>query len=125
IWELLLKQVKYRLRYLAVLLDDPTEVLDGPQQGFAFPVVHWMRHELKELIQPVLLDPKALQRGYLNTNAVRQVLDEHFRGRRNQSGAIWRLLMLELWHRNFLERFSHTTSPLESSDIASVSRGMG
>jgi hypothetical protein len=33
-------------------------------------------------------------------------LDEHFSGRRNSSGHIWRLLIFELWHRNFLETFA-------------------
>jgi hypothetical protein len=30
-------------------------------------------------------------------------VDEHLRGRRNRSGLLWRMLILELWHRNFLE----------------------
>jgi hypothetical protein len=33
------------------------------------------------------------------------LLDEHFRGQRDQSDRIWRLLVFELWHRNFLENF--------------------
>jgi hypothetical protein len=31
------------------------------------------------------------------------LLEEHFEERRNHSHEIWRLLMLELWHRNVLE----------------------
>jgi asparagine synthase (glutamine-hydrolysing) len=118
------KQQKYILRKLAERLGVPGEVLHRPKQGFALPLVHWMRNELKDLIEGVLLDPKTLQRGYFNPKAVQQILDEHFRGRRNQSSAIWRLLMLELWHRNFLERFRGAPPLLESSEAASVSRGL-
>ena len=75
-----------------------------PKQGFALPLVHWLKYELKELILSVLLDPRTLQRGYFEARGVRQILDEHFRGRRSHSGQIWRLLMFELWHRNYLER---------------------
>ena len=53
-----------------------------------------------------------MQRGYFDARGVRQLLDEHFRGRRDQSGRIWRLLMFELWHRNYLERLP--TSGFES-----------
>jgi hypothetical protein len=34
---------------------------------------------------------------------VRTLLNEHFRGQRDRAGAIWLLLVFELWHRNFLE----------------------
>ncbi len=33
----------------------------------------------------------------------RSLVDEHVRGRRNRSGLLWRMLVLELWHRNFME----------------------
>ncbi len=124
-WKMRGKEQKYILRKLAERLGVPKEVLDRPKQGFALPLVHWMRNELKDLIQTVLLDPKTLQRGYFNPDAVKQILNEHFSGRRNQSGPIWRLLMLELWHRNFLERFSNGHPLPESNQIASVSRGLG
>jgi asparagine synthase (glutamine-hydrolysing) len=124
-WKMRGKQQKYILRKLAERLGVPREVLQRPKQGFALPLVHWMRNELKDLIQTVLLDPKTLQRGYFNPNAVKQILNEHFRGRRNQSGPIWRLLMLELWHRNFLGRFRNGHPLPESNQIASVSRGLG
>jgi asparagine synthase (glutamine-hydrolysing) len=96
---------KYILRKLAEKLGVPKEVLYRRKQGFALPLVHWMRHELKDLILTVLLEPRTLQRGYFNSASVRRLLDEHFKGRRDHSPRIWRLLMFELWHRNFLESF--------------------
>jgi len=103
-WKLRGKQQKYLLRKLAERVGVPHEALHRPKQGFAMPLVHWIRHELKDLIMSALLDQRTLQRGYFNPAGVRQLLDEHFRGHRDHSGGIWRLLMLELWHRNFLER---------------------
>jgi asparagine synthase (glutamine-hydrolysing) len=103
-WKIRHGHLKYILRKLAERVGVPREVLYRPKQGFAMPLVHWIRHELKDLILTVLLDSRTLERGYFEPRGVRQLLDEHFRGRRNHSGRIWRLLMFELWHRNYLER---------------------
>jgi asparagine synthase (glutamine-hydrolysing) len=102
-WKLRGRQQKYILRKLAERVGVPRQAMDRPKQGFAVPLVHWMRNELKGLIQSVLLEPRALQRGYFNPKSVRCLLEEHFEERRNHSHEIWRLLMLELWHRNVLE----------------------
>jgi len=112
-WKLHQGQQKYILRKLAERIGVPREVLYRPKQGFALPLVHWIKNELKELILSVLLDPRTQQRGYFEARGVRQLLDEHFRGRRNHSGRIWRLLVFELWHRNYLEKIHGT----KASDI--------
>jgi asparagine synthase (glutamine-hydrolysing) len=103
-WKLRGRVQKYVLGKLAERVGVPREAIYRPKRGFALPLVHWMRNELKDLIVTVLLEPKTMQRGYFNAAGVRQLLDEHFRGRRDHSGRIWRLLMFELWHRNYLER---------------------
>ena len=118
-------QQKYILRKLAERVGVPREVLYRTKQGFALPLVHWMRHELKDLILTVLLEPRTLQRGYFNPQAVRNLLDEHFRGRRDHSHRIWRLLMLELWHRNFLESFQTADAGAESFRVTSVAGQIG
>jgi len=102
-WKLRGRKQKYILRKLAERVGVPKEVLYRRKQGFALPLVHWIRHELKDLILTVLLEPRTLQRGYFDERGVRQLLEEHLEGRRVHSGRIWRLLMFELWHRNFLE----------------------
>jgi asparagine synthase (glutamine-hydrolysing) len=118
-WKMRGRDQKYILRKLAERVGVPREVLYRPKQGFALPLVHWIRHELKDLILSVLLDPSALQRGYFNPQGVRRLLDEHFRGRRDHSPRIWRLLMFELWHRNFLEQLKvkGTTQPLATVSL--------
>jgi asparagine synthase (glutamine-hydrolysing) len=77
-------------------------VLHRPKRGFQLPLVDWMRNELKETLG-ILLEPRTEQRGYFSKQAVRTLLNEHMRGRRDRSGTLWRMLVLELWHRNFLE----------------------
>lgn len=104
-WKLRGSQQKYILRKLAERVGVPKEVLDRPKQGFALPLVHWMRNELKDVLM-ILLEPRTLQRGYFEANGVRKLMNDHLEGKRESSGRIWRLLMFELWHRNFLESFT-------------------
>jgi asparagine synthase (glutamine-hydrolysing) len=117
-WKIRAGKQKYILRKLAERVGVPQQVLHRPKKGFALPLVHWMKHELKELIINVLLDSETLQRGYFEPKAVHQLLDEHFRGRRDHSGHIWRLLMLELWHRNYLANIVPPAVRHERSSIA-------
>jgi asparagine synthase (glutamine-hydrolysing) len=102
---------KYLLKKLAERLGIPREVLDRRKQGFAMPLVHWMRQEMKDELREILLDPRSLQRGYFKPNAVRAVVEEHISGKRNHPGVLWQMLVFELWHRNFLERMPVAVEP--------------
>jgi asparagine synthase (glutamine-hydrolysing) len=104
-WKLRGRTQKYILTKLAERVGVPKQALYRRKQGFALPLVHWIRNELKDLLMTVLLEPRTVQRGYFNPEGVRRLLEEHFSGRRVHSQRIWRLLMFEMWHRNFLENF--------------------
>jgi asparagine synthase (glutamine-hydrolysing) len=97
-------QRKYIFKKLAERLGIPATVVHRPKQGFAMPLVHWMRKELREELGQLLLEPRTLQRGYFNRQGIESLLHEHFQGRRDQSATLWLLLIFELWHRNFLEK---------------------
>jgi asparagine synthase (glutamine-hydrolysing) len=124
-WKMRGGHQKYILRKLAERVGVPKEALDRPKQGFALPLVHWIRNELKDLILSVLLEPRTLQRGYFNPNGVQRLLDEHFRGRRDHSGEIWRLLIFELWHRNFLEKIRTADWGAGPCRVTSVAGNLG
>jgi asparagine synthase (glutamine-hydrolysing) len=102
-WKIRMGQSKYALKKLAERLGVPSQTINRPKQGFAMPLVHWFRKELKSGIGHILLEPRSLARGYFNPSGVRAMLEEHWQGRRDNSGSLWILLMFELWHRNYLE----------------------
>lgn len=110
---------KYILKKLAERLGIPPELLNRRKQGFQLPLEQWMRNELKEQFFRVLLEPRTLQRGYFKPEAVRALVDEHLRGRRNRAGLLWRMLVLELWHRNFLEA-QQAPAPYEAPTVFST-----
>jgi asparagine synthase (glutamine-hydrolysing) len=117
-WKMRNGAQKFILKKLAERVGVPREVLHRPKQGFALPLVHWMRSELKDLVLTTLLDARTLQRGYFNPSGLRRMLDEHFQGRRDHSARLWRLLVFELWHRNFLEKVGSTNAPLPVASVA-------
>ena len=118
-WKMRGSQQKYIFRKLAERVGVPAEVLHRKKQGFALPLVHWMRNELKPMILDVLLDRQTLSRGYFSQPGVQRLLDEHFQERRDHSARIWRFLIFELWHRNFLDCLG-SSAPVNDS-LAAVS----
>jgi len=81
----------------------PKEILNRPKQGFGVPVQEWINQQLRERMHEVLSDSRTRQRGYVNSGYLAVLLDEHERGRRDHSAGLWALLMLELWHRQFVD----------------------
>jgi asparagine synthase (glutamine-hydrolysing) len=78
----------------------PDSILDGPKRGFGLPMVgHWFRDELRDYISDALTDPGAAGRDYFDGAYVRQLLDRHQDGSRDNSMQLWALLMFEVWHR--------------------------
>jgi len=84
----------------------PDEVIRRPKKGFGVPIDHWFRHDLKAMAYDLLLDRRSLERGYFRREAVERLLDEHCRGKANWHYLLWNLLMLELWHRMFIDEGS-------------------
>jgi asparagine synthase (glutamine-hydrolysing) len=81
----------------------PDEVLHRPKMGFGVPIDHWFRHELKDVAFDTLLSPRAVSRGYFRADTVRRILDEHVQARTSWHYLLWTLLMLELWHRTYID----------------------
>jgi asparagine synthase (glutamine-hydrolysing) len=81
----------------------PDEVLFREKMGFGVPIDHWFRNELRDMAYDVVLSEKAMSRGYFKKEAIKKILDEHTSGKWNWMNQIWNLLMLELWHRVFID----------------------
>jgi asparagine synthase (glutamine-hydrolysing) len=119
-WKLRGSKQKYILKKLAERVGVPREVLYRPKQGFALPLNHWFRGELKKELLEILLEKRTLQRGYLREEAVRQLLDAHLSGRRDHKASIWLLLIFELWHRNYLETQEPVQAPFTAAQWKNV-----
>jgi asparagine synthase (glutamine-hydrolysing) len=110
------KQQKFLLKtaFRGVL---PDSVLNRPKMGFCVPLERWFREDLREMAYDVLLSPRAKQRGYFRPEVVSRLLDAHSRGEADHGKYLWDLLILELWHRTFLDGFDFGTNRSEDSKI--------
>lgn len=75
----------------------PAKLLNRRKSGFNVPIGRWLRHELYDMCNDVLLSEKARSRGLFRPDAVRTLIDDHTHGRRDNQHRLWALLMLELW----------------------------
>jgi asparagine synthase (glutamine-hydrolysing) len=81
----------------------PSEIISRKKKGFVVPIDRWFRDELKEMVYDVLLGQRSIERGYFNKSFIQRILDEHVSGQWNWQYHIYNLLMLELWHRQFID----------------------
>ena len=102
-------EIKFRGRRLKHLLKRafadllPPENVNRRKMGFGVPVGQWFRGPLGELLQDALLSHQSRARGYFRESEVKRLVVEHLESRADHSFQLWNLLMLELWHREFLE----------------------
>ena len=79
----------------------PPDLLTRPKKGFGVPLALWFRGSLKEFLWDHLTSSTFVRRGIASGPFVRQLLEEHDSGRRDNFHWLWTLLMLELWFRRF------------------------
>ncbi|MDT7603940.1 MAG: hypothetical protein QOF61_1937 [Acidobacteriota bacterium] len=97
----------------------PDEILDRPKQGFGVPIGKWINEELRDYIRDVLHGPRTRTRGYFDPAYLDVLFSEHERGRRDHSGQLWSLFVLELWQRTFADAAT-TTEPRRREAQAST-----
>lgn len=96
----------------------PKQILSRPKTGFPVPYSSWLRNGLHGWVRDVLLDRRATNRGYFRKNAVEDLLDEHARFGLHAK-EVFSLLVLELWHRTFVEH--EVPEPTYNSTICAPS----
>jgi asparagine synthase (glutamine-hydrolysing) len=77
----------------------PREIIDRRQASFSVPLRAWVRRDLRQVVDDLLLHGELVGTGFLQAVALRQLVAEDRAGRRDRSKQIWHLLTLELWYR--------------------------
>jgi asparagine synthase (glutamine-hydrolysing) len=73
------------------------------QHGFVVPLGQWFRHELREFVQDLSHDRVTRGRGYFDFKQVDKAVESHLNGTADRASAIYGLIMVELWHRTFID----------------------
>jgi asparagine synthase (glutamine-hydrolysing) len=78
----------------------PQEIVHRPKASFSAPLRAWVRGDLHEVIQDVLVTGELVSGGMIRRDALLQLISDEQAGREDRSKQIWQLLTLELWYRN-------------------------
>ncbi|MDI6756537.1 MAG: asparagine synthase (glutamine-hydrolyzing) [Endomicrobiia bacterium] len=82
----------------------PDEIITRPKQGFGIPVGKWFRGRMwRDYFREIALSERAVRRGYFRRESLEAIFNEHITGRRDHGYRLWSLLMLELWHRIYID----------------------
>jgi len=85
----------------------PIEIIQKTKHGFGIPVAVWMKSDprLRDLAHDVLLSARAVQRGYFRRKFIEDLFRKYGADDTTYYGdTLWGFLVLELWHRQFLDQ---------------------
>ncbi len=77
----------------------PHEIVHRPKASFGAPLRAWVRNDLKELIDDVLVGGELVQLGVLRRQPLLRLISDEQAGREDYAKQIWQLLSMELWFR--------------------------
>ncbi|MEI6193271.1 MAG: asparagine synthase (glutamine-hydrolyzing) [Verrucomicrobiota bacterium] len=98
----------------------PEEILKRKKAGFPVPYEAWLRGDLQQHVAEVVLSDRCLSRGYFEKGEVRRLLAANARDG-SFAKEVFCLLVLELWHRAFLDEApAGTAARLEKPEPVEV-----
>ena len=80
----------------------PKDIIYRRKEGFSIPIKHWLRVELREMMEDYLSEKRIAGAGLFRPEPIRAMIDAHVRGRENYSHQLWALLMFEIWRDTYL-----------------------
>jgi asparagine synthase (glutamine-hydrolysing) len=78
----------------------PHEIVHRPKASFSAPLRAWVRNDLRDVIQDVLVRGELAGSGMIRRDALQNLIADDQAGREDRSKQLWQLLTLELWHRH-------------------------
>ena len=78
----------------------PLGLFDRPKKGFSVPIEAWLAGPLLDWVEAMLDPHKIRQQGFLNAEAVGDLLRQHRSGQRRWHNQIWTILMFQAWLEN-------------------------
>jgi asparagine synthase (glutamine-hydrolysing) len=80
----------------------PHHIIYRPKTGFGAPLRHWLRHELRALVDDLLSADTLRRRGLFDPDAVANLVAADRAGRIDAAYTILGLVCIEIWCRKFL-----------------------
>ena len=78
----------------------PKEIIYRPKASFSAPLRAWVRNDLRDVINDVLVNGELTSAGMIRPAALTRLIEAERAGREDNAKQIWQLLSMELWYRN-------------------------
>ena len=82
----------------------PRKILFRKKKGFGVPLATWFKEELRPLLLDTFSPTQLSREGFFNARAIMTLLDDHFKGKKDNRKQIWTLLMFQMWKERFGRR---------------------
>lgn len=80
----------------------PKELVDRPKAGFSVPIFHWLRNDLRFLLDEYLSEVQLEKSGLLNVNSILLMVEGFKTSKFYYNPLIWRLLMFQMWYSRWM-----------------------
>jgi asparagine synthase (glutamine-hydrolysing) len=82
----------------------PDSILTRKKTGFPTPLAAMFRQDRSGYLRDLLLSSRCTNRGYFRREAVETLIHQHVEKRQDHHRLLWQLVVLEEWHRQFIDR---------------------
>ncbi|WP_144821948.1 asparagine synthase (glutamine-hydrolyzing) [Marinobacter piscensis] len=79
----------------------PQDVLYRKKMGFSVPLAHWLRNELKPVVEQTVLSEDSGLANFFEPAKVRKLWEKHLAGDDQFTQELWSLLAFELWWQQY------------------------
>lgn len=79
------------------------KIIHRQKRGFPVPLKRWFGEDLLDPAKKILLDPITIDRGYYRKQYLSGLFERHNSGKEDMSRRIFSLIVLEMWHRRYLD----------------------
>ncbi len=80
----------------------PAENVWRGKEGFSIPIKHWLKTDLRGLMEDTLSEDVLRKDGLFNPEPVRSMVAAHLAGRENYSHQLWALMVFQMWKARYL-----------------------
>ncbi len=81
----------------------PREIVYRKKKGFGIPIADWFRGELKPLLIEHFNPEKVKRMGLFNHDYINQLMQEHFRMKRDNRKQLWTLFIFSQWYDRYMK----------------------
>jgi len=81
----------------------PEGITKRPKEGFVLPIFDWMVEKLRDYSLDVLSAKRLKRHHLLNTEAVKNILEDYYSGNKSVAGKVWNLMMFQVWWEKYFE----------------------